>query len=328
MTQFVLGVDGGTTKTHCALFDIEGNKIDFLEFGSANHEVMPGSFMELEEKLSEMIEKILKRNNIGIESIVKSVFGLSGVDTRYQHAQITGILSGIGMQSFILCNDSYLGIKAGCQSGKGICVINGTGCTVCGIDDNGRVLQIGGQGEITGDAGGGGYLGRHAVQAAYNYMFRCKEETLMTNMLCTMLNIGSKYDFIEIIREKNEKRELRMSELSKVVFTAANEGDRIALDILECMGREIAYSINGMIRELDFERQQPLDIVLAGSTNVKGENPTAINKLKEDVLAANENRAVNFILLQQSPVYGAVIWALQEVHGDNSLYNKVINQQI
>ena len=42
MKEFALGVDGGGTNTQCALFDLEGNLIDVLDWGPTNHEVLAG----------------------------------------------------------------------------------------------------------------------------------------------------------------------------------------------------------------------------------------------------------------------------------------------
>ncbi|TCL70084.1 N-acetylglucosamine kinase-like BadF-type ATPase [Hydrogenispora ethanolica] len=326
MARFVLGVDGGTTKTHCALFDTDGERIDFLPFGPTNHERLAGSFNELEEKLRELVREILGRNQLAIADLAASVFGLSGVDARFQREKIAQILRNIGFSRFILCNDAYLGVKAGSRSGMGIGVINGTGCSVCGIDPAGRMLQLNGQGEITGEPGGGGYLGSRATQAAYNFLFRGGPATRITDLLWQRLGIRSKFDLIDCLREKLEYGGLRLADLAPVIFQAANYGDRVALAILETMGTEIAASVNGVVRELAFAPDQPLEIVLAGSIAVKGENPAALNRLQREVRAAQPGRVLNFIVLNQSPVAGAVVWALQEVRRDNALYDKVVAQ--
>lgn len=77
----------------------------------------------------------------------------------------------MGLNDFVLCNDAFLGVKAGCTHGYGICAINGTGYTIAGIDPNRNMIQIGGQGALTGDVGGGGYLGMAVVSSVYNALF-------------------------------------------------------------------------------------------------------------------------------------------------------------
>lgn len=313
MAKYVLGIDGGATKTHCALFDTDGNRIDIFPWGPTNHEALAGGFEELEQELGRLISGILEKNKVQCGDIVKGVFGMAGVDTKFQHEKISGIIRSIGITDFVLCNDSFLGIKAGCPHGYGICVINGTGCSITGIDPAGKMFQIGGQGTLTGDAGGGGYLGALVIQSVYNYYFRGGKYTCMVDPLLKELKISSKYDFMEKVSERLENKTLNLSGLNRLVFDAANQGDPLAMEILSSVGSELARSVNGMIAELDFAGAEALDIVLAGSINVKGNNPTLVNALKQEVTEKNKNRKLNFVLLEKPPVAGAVIWALNEL---------------
>jgi N-acetylglucosamine kinase-like BadF-type ATPase len=64
MNKYVLGVDGGGTKTQCALFDIEGNRIVLVNWGATNHETLKGGFAELEEQLRALLGHILEKNRL------------------------------------------------------------------------------------------------------------------------------------------------------------------------------------------------------------------------------------------------------------------------
>jgi len=326
MSRYVLGVDGGGTKTHCALFDTNGNKIDFVSWGTTNHERLKYGFDDLKKELHEMIFYILRKNCIGLNQLVKCVFGLSGVDTKSQHDKISGILKDIGIKDFILCNDAYLGIKAGCCNGYGICAINGTGFSVVGIDPYEKMFQIGGLFELTGDFGGGVLLSKSAISSVYNALFKGEKNTRMTDFLFEMLHVTSKYDLMDVIIEKISNQSIKIQDFSKVVFLAANEGDEIALQILDDMGKEYAISINAVFKELNFDGCANVDIVLAGSLFVKGENPAAIIRLKDDVISENRNKKISFKILEHPPVAGAVTWALEAVNGSSLYYDKVIRE--
>mgnify|MGYP000150042066 FL=1 len=132
MKKYVLGMDGGATKTHAALFDIDGNKVDMLEWGPTNHEVLDGGFDGFRKEMKDLLSSLFSRNSITAGDIVSSAFGMAGVDTRKQHKIISSIIDNLGIKDFVLFNDAYLGVKAGCPSGVGICVINGSGCTIAG----------------------------------------------------------------------------------------------------------------------------------------------------------------------------------------------------
>lgn len=323
MGHYVLGVDGGGTKTHAALFDIKGNKIDFVEWGATNHEVLGGGCGELKEILLELITHLAERNNLHKSEIKFSVLGLAGVDTEIQHAEISKVIKECGLEDFILCNDAFLGVKAGCEKGAGICAINGTGCTVAGIDSQGRMLQIGGMGELSGDHGGGRYLGIKAIASVYDSLFRNGTETLMSEILFNLLNIDTKYRFVQAVAEAVSQKKFSYKDLNKVVFSAANRSDKVALDILEKMGAENARSINAMIRALNF--QDPVQIVFTGSIYAKGENSAALDRIRKDVQDANKERELSFTLLEKPPAVGAVFWALEEAGAETGLYQKVLS---
>lgn len=327
MAGYVLGVDGGGTKTHCALFDMEGNKIDLVTWGPTNHEGMKGGFADLKIEMDKLLHYILDKNGISLKDIEKAVFGMAGVDTKKQHQIISEILRGLGVMEFVLCNDAFLGVKAGSRTGFGICAINGTGCTVAGIDPQGRMLQIGGQGELTGDKGGGGFLGRSAVNGVYNALFKDNVHTLMTDIIFEMLGITSKYDYMDALTECINSGDMKMREMGRVVFTAANAGDELALQILEHMGSEYARSITGAINQLDFSSVLNVNVILTGSVFVKGENPAAINRLRTDLLNRNPDKDINITILEQPPVTGAVIWAIETAGKETSAtYSRVVSQ--
>lgn len=323
--KYVLGVDGGGTKTHAVLFDGDGNLVDMVEWGPTNHESLREGFVELEREMKKLLDHLLSRNSIEVGDIASSALGMAGVDTRRQHKIISDIIRRLGIENFVLSNDAYLGVKAGCPSGVGICVINGTGCTVAGIDGEGKMVQIGGQGSLTGDAGGGGQIGMEAISRVYDHLFRLEPYTILKDMIFEQLGIESKYDYMEEVPVALENGTLKLSELCIKVFDAANLGDKTAISILESVGRELGRSVNGAINELNFKDIPVIDIVLAGSVNVKGSNPSLVNAIKDQVESKNPDKEFNFIILKQPPVAGAAIWAFEKL-GYKNMFNKVTEQ--
>lgn len=325
MKKYILGMDGGGTKTHCSIFDLDGNFIDLVSWGKTNHECLKGGYDELQIELANLFSYVLKKNRIGTDELGKCVFGLAGVDTKKQHEIISKIISNLGIKDFILCNDSYLGIKAGCENGFGICAINGTSFSIGGIDTQGNMLQIGGLGDISGgDFGGGEYLAGKAIAASYNSLFKQDTDTYITDLFFKMLNINSKYDFVESLKHVIDEEIYNYDFFNTLVFKAANNNDAIALKLLDDMGREYARGISAAINNLNFSKAENIDIVFAGSIFVKGENPRAIEKTKHDVLEKNKDRKISFKVLKAPPVAGAILWALEDSGNKKHIREKVL----
>lgn len=85
MKKFVIGVDGGNTKTDYLLYDTEGNFIDGIRSGTCSHEVPSvGGFDGAYNIMKLRIEELLSHNHLSMDDISAGVFGLAGVDAPFQ----------------------------------------------------------------------------------------------------------------------------------------------------------------------------------------------------------------------------------------------------
>ncbi|HBE78791.1 MAG TPA: N-acetylglucosamine kinase [Firmicutes bacterium] len=310
MRQYVVGVDGGGTKTHYTLFDSNGNLVYFLEGGPANHEVYGNGYEGTRYELKTSFQKIFRESGLNIEDINFSIFGMAGIDVQSQKDMVTKVIAELGFKDFEVMNDAFLGIKAASSHGYGVCSINGTGTCCAGIDPQGSRIQVGGTGYFFGDEGGATHLGGMAFRCVYDYLYRCGQPTLMKKLLFDFLRINKDDDLVEIIYQKNFCN--NWVDFSRIPFEAANLGDEVALELLQSTGRKSAKSVLGAIRYLNFESIAEIDIILAGSVYVKGENPALVEAFRQEI-SSNISQKVRFTVLQVPPVTGAVLWALESL---------------
>jgi len=313
MTKYVIGTDGGSTKTHYALFDSHGKFMNFIQGGPANHEVYPDGYEGTSKEIKGSIFKLLQQSRLKPEDIDYSIFGLAGVDIKKQQKELSRIICETGIRNFKVFNDAFLGIKAGSDKGYGICSINGTGTCCTGIDKNGSWLQVGGTGWAFGDEAGGGYIGDVVIRKVYDSIYRCGQQTIMKEMLFEKLEINEESELVNAVYEKVYTNKVKIAGLSKIAFYAANQGDEVALELLRHSGREMAKSVIGVIKKLNFSYEEEIDIVIAGSVNLKGENPALIKTFKKEVCHGVKTK-VRFIPLEVPPVAGAVLWAIEELN--------------
>ena len=327
MPEYVIGVDIGGTKSHLALFDAEGNIIELGQWGGLNHEGMSGSFVQFENELGQFVNQVFSKNSVSINQVSGAAFGIAGVDTKEQHSIVSQILKKIGFKNFTLTNDAYLGIPAGSRNGVGICAINGTGCTIAGLNKKGDFLQIGGLGYITGDKGGGGaYMGTRMLSEVYNELFRKGTPTILTSYMFENLGITNKYDYVEKICKKINAGNFPLYKCSPIIFEAVKQNDSVAASILREIAESYANGISCMIEELKFPDDDDLYVVLAGSVFVKGDHPLLVDTLKGKVSNDNPGRRIKYNLLNVPNVAGAVIWAFNLLDGKNDYYDKVCSQ--
>ena len=322
MRKLILGADGGATKSHIAIFDEKGNCIGSANYGPLNHEAMKGSYGELEERLKELLPRVVKNAGVSISDISFAVFGLAGVDTDAQQVLISGMTRKIGFKNQIMCNDAFLGVAAGCPDCVGICAINGTGFKLAAVDHSGAAVQICGLGSFTDDLGGGNWYGFRAVSSVYNGLYKLGKPTIMKDVLFDMLGITRKEDYMEVFADKFYGGKIDTVALNSIAFDAAMSGDAVAIGILKDSAHEYAGAIARLIMDLDFPVDKTVNVTLAGSVFVKQKVTLLqeyIKKRVNDALVEHlsgkhlpEAFTIEYTRLDAPPVAGAVMWAAQK----------------
>jgi len=312
MRKFVLGVDGGATKSHIAIFDEKGNCVGSSTYGPLNHESMKGSYAELEERLRELLPCVVRTAGASISDIAFAVFGLAGVDTDAQQLLISAMTRKLGFKNQVMCNDAFLGVPAGCPDCVGICAINGTGFKLAAIDNSGVAVQTCGLGSITADRGGGRWYGFRAVSAVYNELYKLGKPTIMKDMLFDMLGISRREDYLEVFTEKLYGGKLDSVALNSIAFDAAALGDAVAIETLEDSAIEYAGAIARLIMDLDFPIEKTVHVTLAGSVFVKQKVTLLQEYIAKRVNDALNGHQVEYTCLDAPPVAGAVMLAAQK----------------
>ncbi|MDR2571331.1 MAG: hypothetical protein LBD23_13730 [Oscillospiraceae bacterium] len=312
MSKFILGVDGGGTKSHVAVFDDKGNCKTAFATGPLNHEAMKGSYDELEMHLGEMIARTLKDIGATVSDIAFAVFGLAGVDTDAQQVLISDMVSKIGIKEHIMCNDAFLGVPAGCPDCVGVCAINGTGFKLAAVDHSDNAVQICGLGSFTDDLGGGSWYGYRAIGTVYNELYKLGQKTIMREMLFDMLDISRREDYMEVFTEKLYGGKLDHIALNSTPFNAAALGDTVAIKILDESAAQYAGGIARLIMDMDFPVDKPVHVTLAGSVFVKQKVRVLQELIEKRVSEALGGRPMIYNRLDTSPVVGAAMWAAQK----------------
>ena len=305
VSKYILGVDGGNTKTDYFLFDTLGNFIDFHRDVACSHEGLKDSFDGTYRLMSKAIKFILGNNDLEPSDIDWAVFGLAGVDTPYQKGRLEEIVEKIGFIKYKVVNDSFLGIKA--IAPYGVCSVCGTGTSAGGIDKHDNYLQVGGIGSTVGDEAGGSWLARRAIRQVYDAMYRFGEPSMLDDFIMTTFGIADKYYLMEEISGHLTKGDINYTEIDKAVFAFANKGDEVCINILKEMANNLARSAAGAVVNLDFD-DEPL-IIMAGSVWVKGSNPTLIEEFKKKMNEYTKKNC-NVVLLHVPPATGAIVWAM------------------
>ena len=168
--------------------------------------------------------------------------------------------------------------------------------------------QTSGIGPLTSDDAGGGFIASGGARLVYDSFFRCGEPTLMAEPVFDMLGINNPDDLMQAYSENYDK--LYSTEMTRIVFKAAVQGDKPALEVLEASGRQLAKTSAGCVRSLNFDGENEIEVVLAGSVWVKADSPALFEFYKKYMAGFLPGKTLKYNILKVPPATGAVLWAL------------------
>ncbi|MCL2248280.1 MAG: hypothetical protein FWC13_03340 [Oscillospiraceae bacterium] len=312
MGKLILGVDGGSTKSHLVLFDESSNCTQTAAIGALNHEVLEGSFDEFRQIICEEIAKILKAADAHSDNVAYAVLGLSGADTISQHERLTDIVKETGIRNFLVCNDALLGVSSTCPDSVGICAINGSGFKIAAVDKSGESIHTCGVGALTDDCGGGTWYGQRAISMVYNEIYKLGKPTIMKKLLFNLTGVKHREEFLDIVADRYVEGKIDLVALNSIPFEAAASGDEVAIGVLSDSAEQYAGAIARVAMDMDFPKEDTLHVALAGSVFVKQKVKILQELIEKRVADALGERPVKYIIAEAPPVAGAVIRAMQK----------------
>ena len=291
--SYYIGVDGGGTKTYYALFDEQKNIVADYKTSGSNHENLDGSFDEAVEILWDGLTGLLQSAVKTFDDVRFTLMGLAGVDHPFQHDALAERLEAKGLRDFAIFNDGFIVVKAGSVSGAAIGLNNGTGTCCNAIDSTGRMLQLAGLGEYSGDMGNGHWIATMAYKAIYDDGLTTRE------------------DFLAAVSAfETEDAEDHIRTLIDAFFAGVEENDEACVEILEMMAERSARLIVAHANTLRFDGDE-IEVVLSGSILTKLPSARYLDKIREKVAQYSDRRFV-FIKLSVPPVMGCINWIMQD----------------
>ncbi|MCL2406228.1 MAG: N-acetylglucosamine kinase [Defluviitaleaceae bacterium] len=310
--NYILGVDGGNSKTDYLLCREDGTFVDILRRPTCSHEHAGVGYDGMQNKMQSHLHDLFAKNNITVKDISAAAFGLAGADLPHQHQQLKQRITNMGLCKFDLGNDGILGVKA--MADSGICAINGSGTVVVGIDDTGAQLQVGGIGPLSGDYAGGSHIARSAVEAVYKHYFRVGPYSHAFPKIMGVFGVTNPPDLPTSIISQSTRIWENAKAIIDIVDDYAIQGDEVCKAILDNVGINCAEGISGCIRNLSFASE--ITVVKAGSiwTKLKYKG---MSDIFESTIKHNIHHTQNIIpvLLDAPPALGAVFWAMELING-------------
>jgi N-acetylglucosamine kinase-like BadF-type ATPase len=296
MSKAILGIDGGGTKTHAILVDLDGKILATAANGGANWERI--GIQAVGKSLDELIGTALSSAKISREDIVASTLALAGIDWPEDESLFAPVIQGLGLSGrCTLVNDSVAALFAGIPDGIGCVSIAGTGGKSAGSDGEQTVQTMGMQ---LGEGGGAGQL----VDLALDSIARAHHGTAAKTTMYSSLPKAAGFDDPEMFFIAIARGRVRLNEsLAPLIFDLASSGDIAALDVVNRVAKQHAIDVSGIANRLNFQAK-PITVIRAGGLHTAGCTVFDTTFEAEVKLLLG---TVQVRTLDVAPVFGAVI---------------------
>lgn len=226
--KYLLGIDGGGTKTEFLLTDLNGKEIRRIFLGTSNP--VNTGIENAKDILKQGIEKICT----GLDFSSVSVFaGIAGGGSSDIKSEICSFLSSFGFGAYLSGSDAESAVELALKGENGAAVIMGTGIIAFARAD-GVLHRIGGRGFMIDKGTSGFYLGSEALNAAFEFLDKRGESRIIYELVEKKLGKSPETAVSEIYAGGVSF----VASFAPVIFEAYKNGDKTAEEILDRNVRE------------------------------------------------------------------------------------------
>ena len=244
--KYVLGFDGGGTKTECVLMD-ESGAILARSRSRASNAVNVGARASA-AALAEAGREALRIAEIQPSNVAFALAGISGAGEPAIQGEIKALLQPcFPNASIVITSDLPLTLAATGEI-PSMVVIAGTGSAVLGRTSPLKPARAGGFGPIIGDAGSANDIGRKTVARCFQ-KFLNKEKFLLTEEICSSFQCTWP-QFVDLVREQPTAI---FPKIFPIVAKVAESGDPPARTILTTAAKDLRDQVLEVLLQLKLQ---------------------------------------------------------------------------
>jgi N-acetylglucosamine kinase-like BadF-type ATPase len=258
-----LGVDGGGTKTAFCLVtengevtaQVQGPSTDYFSVG-----------IDLVGRvLRDGVAAVCAEAGITPEGIRHAFFGLP------TYGEASGDIAtlnaaardALGHDRYACGNDMVCSWAGSLGGADGINIVSGTGSIAYGEHD-GRSARVGGWGELFGDEGSAYWIGIRGLSCFSKMSDGRLPAGPLHALIGEHLGLKEDLDLVGVVLGGWQGSRSKIAALSRLVVTAADQGDRFGGDILAQAARELADTVDTTRTRLGFRPGWPVPVSYSG----------------------------------------------------------------
>lgn len=251
---YYLGIDGGGSKTTCAVGD-DVSVLGWAVAGPSN--IIRVGAARARESLHQAIRQACAAAKIDPREVHRACVGVAGVASEEVANVVRKLVAEVISTEIQVVGDMQIALQAALGAEPGVVVIAGTGSIAFGRDAQGKTARAGGWGFAISDEGSAHWIGRTAVAA----LLRAADESGVERgaphsspLLCEVNRTWSVESLDQLARTANTNPDF--ATLLPAVIAVGDAGDEVARKVLTRAGSELAELAAIVVRSL-FPKDKP-----------------------------------------------------------------------
>ncbi len=298
--SYYLGIDGGGTKTTCAVGD-ESHLLAIATAGPSN--IVRVGEVQARESLQQSVRHACAAAGITPVQVSHACVGGSGAARPELAEVVRGFLAEILPTPIDVVGDMQIALEAAFDTGPGVIVIAGTGSIAYGRDRQGRTVRAGGWGFAIGDEGSAHWIGRSAVSAvlrAADLTDETVERRAHSSFAAALFKAWGVTSLADLARAANS---IPPPDFAALFPSVAASSDDLAEQVLTNAGRELAHAAAVVIRRL-FAKDHTASVPVAMTGGVFRHAPLVRQVFYNELRTLDPRAEVNPQVVE--PVEGAL----------------------
>jgi N-acetylglucosamine kinase-like BadF-type ATPase len=257
--KYIVGIDGGGTKTNCVFVDESGKPV--LETAGGPSNFLTIGIDTAASNIVSVIKSGLVQLNASFRDVLTILGGISGAGRKFHADNLKeSLLKKLpeNFRNIYIESDARIALEGALAGKPGAILIAGTGSVIFGKDNKGKIHRVGGFGRIIGDEGSGYSLGIRTLNMISKMLDGREPSGEILEKFRAIFKIDSEDDLISLVYNAG----FDVPSIAMLTIKSAGEGIAEAKKILDEESVELIEHILIIRNKMDLS---PMKLVLIGS---------------------------------------------------------------
>jgi glucosamine kinase len=267
MSEIVIGVDGGGSKTRVIVGTAEGEVLATAE--GPKSAVTPGEAQRSAEVIAATVTEAMNQIAQPGAVIARVLYcGVAGTGRDEERRALHDALDAKELaEEVVIDSDGMIAMYDALEDRAGILLVVGTGSIAYGRSPSGSIVRCGGWGPAFGDEGSGGWIGRRALSIV---AASSDGREPATALLFPILAATQCEDIQDLIPWAATADARAFASLAPIVFSTAANGDQRANALVSLAAEELVLHVRALARQLFSDERAAVNVALSGGLMARG----------------------------------------------------------